>query len=282
MSHTISTFQTVRIDINKCIYLGETMDQFAHYSKNVSVSFVIPAYNEAKTVEQSLRNLYVAVSKISQISSVQFIVVESNSNDGTREIIQGLCDELKLTLILQNEPRGKGNAVREGLEQITNDVVIIYDADDEYDPNDIGLLLEPICAGKTSFVLGTRHSKGGMRVFADAPFTAFVMNSAHNVFTFLFNVTYGTKLTDPFTMYKVFRKSAIEGVFFEAQRFDFDWELVAKILRNGSDVIEVPISYISRHFSEGKKVRFIRDPLSWLVALIKYRFAPLRKNTPII
>jgi hypothetical protein len=103
----------------------------------------------------------------------------------------------------------------------------------------------------------------------------FVVNAAHWVFTFLFNVVYGCRLKDPFTMYKVFRRSCIEGMHLEANRFDFDWELVAKLIRRGYKPREIPISYESRSFESGKKVRWVRDPLTWLVALVKYRFARL-------
>jgi hypothetical protein len=101
------------------------------------------------------------------------------------------------------------------------------------------------------------------------------MNGAHWAFTTMFNVVYRTKLRDPFTMYKVFRTSCIIGVPFTSNRFDFDWELVAKLVRLGNIPLEVPITYVSRDFDSGKKVRFFRDPLTWIVALAKFRFTKL-------
>lgn len=102
-----------------------------------------------------------------------------------------------------------------------------------------------------------------------------VMNAAHWVFTWFFNVTYGARLRDPFTMYKVFRSECIEGVEFVADRFDFDWELAAKLIRLGYEPIEIPVEYNARSFHRGKKVRFFRDPPTWIVACLRFRFCSL-------
>ena len=110
----------------------------------------------------------------------------------------------------------------------------------------------------------------------EARFVALVVNAAHWVFTWLFNITYGTKLRDPFTMYKVFRSECIEGVEFVADRFDFDWELAAKLVRLGYKPIEIPVEYEARSFHGGKKVRFFRDPPTWVAACLRFRFCPLR------
>jgi glycosyltransferase involved in cell wall biosynthesis len=253
-------------------------DPFAQPASQVSLAVVVPAFNEASTVYTTVETMLNTVKSFPTVSELRVIIVESNSTDGTREEVLRLQETYGVRVILQNEPRGKGFAVREGLvAALESDVCVIYDADDEYSPSDLESLLEPIIGGKTSFVLGSRHRKREqMRRFDDAPLTAFVMNMAHWAFTGLFNAFYGTRLTDPFTMYKVFRTDAVRGLKFSANRFDFDWELVAKLVRNGAVPVELPVTYVSRHFSEGKKVRFIRDPLSWLVALVKYRFQPLR------
>jgi hypothetical protein len=103
------------------------------------------------------------------------------------------------------------------------------------------------------------------------------MNFGHLFFTGLFNVVYGTRLRDPFTMYKVFRRECLSGLTFESNRFDFDWELVGKLVRSGYVPLEIPVNYSSRSFSEGKKVSFWRDPLTWFRACLKYRFQPLGK-----
>jgi hypothetical protein len=102
-----------------------------------------------------------------------------------------------------------------------------------------------------------------------------IMNTAHWAFTWFFNITYRTKLRDPFTMYKVFRRECIEGVEFVADRFDFDWELAAKLVRLGYEPIEIPVQYDARSFHGGKKVRFFRDPPTWIVACLRFRFCSL-------
>jgi hypothetical protein len=103
------------------------------------------------------------------------------------------------------------------------------------------------------------------------------MNAAHKFFTYLINIFFRVNLTDPFTMYKIFRKEVFEGVTLVSDRFDLDWELVAKAIRRGASPIEIPVFYDSRSFAEGKKVRFFRDPISWIIALFKFRFCSLKK-----
>ena len=128
------------------------------------------------------------------------------------------------------------------------------------------------------FVLGCRQSPEGhwgMRHFGQQSGLSKVMNLGHVGFLLLFNVVYQQRLRDPTTMYKVFRRDAYEGIRFTRDRFDFDWELVCKLVRRGHVPIEVPVNYHSRSFAEGKKVRFFRDPLTWIRACFKYRFSRL-------
>jgi hypothetical protein len=123
-------------------------------------------------------------------------------------------------------------------------------------------------------VLGSRHTKGAwaIRKFTDQKLHALALNLAHWTFTFMINASLGVWLNDPFTMYKVFRRDCIKGMTFECDRFDFDWELLIKLVRKGYRPIEIPVSYRSRSFNEGKKVSMFRDPLTWMRALVKYRF----------
>ncbi len=249
----------------------KTTDAFALNQPIGLLSVIIAAYNEASTIAQTLTKLS-DVLKTLKCSS-EIIVVESNSTDDTREILWSIEHLLNLKLVFQDHPQGKGSAIRLGMNQMSGDVFLIYDADAEYDPTDIPKLLVPIENGETSFVLGTRHENGrSMRVMDHHRIRPALMNLAHRFFTGLINVTFFVKLTDPFTMYKIFRSEVFSGVELVSNRFDFDWELVCKSIRLGCVPIEIPVFYKSRSFSEGKKVRFFRDPITWMVALIKFRF----------
>ena len=239
--------------------------------KDGRLSVVVPVYNEAATARAALDAI---VAKHVPGWTLEIIIVESNSTDGTRAIVEGYRGHPRVRLILEDRPRGKGFAVRTGLAGATGDVVLIQDADLEYDLNDYDVLLAPLAAGRQSFVLGSRHGQGGwaIRAFSDQPLQALVLNCAHWGFTFLINVSLGVWLRDPFTMYKVFRRECLDGLAFECNRFDFDWELLIKLIRRGHRPIEIPVSYKSRSFKEGKKISMFRDPLTWLWALAKFRF----------
>jgi glycosyltransferase involved in cell wall biosynthesis len=250
----------------------KTADAFASNQPIKFLSVIIAAYNEASTIAQALSKLSDVLKTLN--CSYEIIVVESNSSDETRNILKSLESQLNLKLIFQGHPQGKGSAVRLGMNHMNGDVFLIYDADAEYDPADIPKLLVPIENGETSFVLGTRHEKGrSMRVMDHHRIRPALMNLAHRFFTGLINITFFVKLTDPFTMYKIFRSEVFTGVELVSNRFDFDWELVCKSIRLGCIPLEIPVYYKSRSFSEGKKVRFFKDPLTWIVALIKFRFS---------
>jgi glycosyltransferase involved in cell wall biosynthesis len=239
----------------------------------MSLSVVMAVYNEAATVESTINDV---LSAPTLGHSLELVIVESNSNDGSRDIVRKFAGRPEVKLVWQDAPRGKGNAVRAGLAVATGDIVLINDADREYEVSDYPKLLAPFGDPAVNFVLGSRHQPGqAMRRPDDQRLRFTVVNAAHWVFTFLFNVVYGCRLKDPFTMYKVFRRSRIDGLHLEANRFDFDWELVAKLIRSGNRPLEIPITYESRSFESGKKIRWIHDPLTWLVALVKYRFARL-------
>jgi glycosyltransferase involved in cell wall biosynthesis len=239
-----------------------------------TLTVIVPVFNEGKTARETLDALLAK-----QITGVQFeiIIVESNSTDGSRDIVLGYKADPRVKIILEDTPRGKGHAVRAGLAGATGDIVLIQDADLEYDLNDYEALLIPIITGRQTFVLGSRHGAGGwaLRKFDDQPLHAFFLNLGHWTFTLMINTALGIWLNDPFTMYKVFRRDCIVGLTFESNRFDFDFELLMKLVRKGHRPIEIPISYKSRSFKEGKKVSVIRDPLTWLRAVVKYRLVKL-------
>jgi len=239
-----------------------------------TLSVIVPVYNESGTVRQVLDAL---LAKEIGGLGIEVLVVESNSPDGSREIVLSYREHPRVKLILEDRPQGKGHAVRGGLAQATGDIILIQDADLEYDLGDYEPLLAPLLAGKTAFVLGSRHGKspGAIREFGDQPLQAFVLNLAHWGFALLINTSLGIWLRDPFTMYKVFRRECLRGLTFTCNRFDFDWELLIKLVRKGYRPVEIPVSYRSRSFREGKKIRMFYDPLTWLAAWAKARFGPL-------
>lgn len=242
--------------------------------RSLKLSVIVPVFNERATVRAALEAIF---AKSIPGWELEIIIVESNSTDGSREIVREFAAHPRARLVLEDRPRGKGHAVRAGFAEATGDVILIQDADLEYDLGDYDILLAPIAAGRQAFVLGSRHGEGGwaIRKFTDQPLRALVLNLAHWGFTLLINVSLGIWLRDPFTMYKVFRRDCLDGLTFECNRFDFDWELLIKLIRKGHRPIEIPVSYKSRSFEEGKKIRMWRDPLTWLVAWAKSRFGRL-------
>ncbi len=175
---------------------------------------------------------------------------------------------------MEERPRGKGHAVRTGLNAATGDYILIQDADLEYDLEDYDALLEHLLAARSAFVLGSRH--GGrnvlkMRRFAGQLGLSLFLNFGHWFFTALVNGLFFQRLRDPFTMFKVFRRDCLYGLVFECNRFDFDFELLVKLVRKGYRPVELPVNYRSRSFREGKKVRMFRDPLNWLGVLLWLR-----------
>lgn len=236
------------------------------------VSVIVPVYNEATTVGTVLDQLTHLNYKRAEF---EIVIVESNSSDGSRVIVEKYADHPRVRLVLQDRPQGKGNAVRAGFAAATGDVILIQDGDLEYRIAEYPLLLGPILNGETDFVLGCRHVPGQpmrMRDIPEQPIKGFLLNAAHWAFTALFDATYGARVRDPFTMFKVFRAECIEGMTFEANRFDFDWELIGKLVRRGYKPLEVPVTYKARSFEDGKKVRLFRDPPTWIRACFRFRF----------
>jgi hypothetical protein len=239
-------------------------------------SIIVPVYNEQATFRELMRALL--GKRLDHLGlEREIILIESNSTDGTRELVAGFTGTHGVKILWQDRPRGKGNAVREGLKIASGDIVLIQDADLEYDVNDYDALLEPLLQDRAAFVLGSRHS-GGMRMrsFSDQRLLCAALDAAHVVFAGVINVLYGQKMRDPFTMFKVFRRDCIYGLEFECDRFDFDHELLIKLLLKGYRPLEIPVSYRSRSFKQGKKIRLFRDPPTWIAADVKYRLQRLR------
>ena len=244
--------------------------------KQPLLSVIVPVYNEAKTFPILIKAL---LAKQIPGLKKEIIIIESGSSDGTRPLVQALEKKPGVRVIYEERPQGKGHAVRQGLKAAKGDWILIQDGDLEYDIDDYDDLMVPLMAYQTAFVLGSRHSGDWkMRKFTDQPGTATILNTGHLFFTFLLNVVCGSKLRDPFTMFKVFRRDCLNGLDFKAKRFDFDFELMIKLLRKGYQPLEIPVNYRSRSFNEGKKVRILYDPMTWFWALIRFRLSPLYKR----
>jgi len=240
------------------------------------VSIVVPVFNERATFQAMMDAL---LAKQLPGMRKDIIVVESNSTDGSRELVQSYEPHPEVRIVLQPGPRGKGNAVREGLRHASGGIVMIQDADLEYDLDDYDGLLAPLVAWQSMFVLGSRHQgRWKMRKFNDSPLTAAVFNLGHWLYRPVINFALNTRMTDPFTMFKVFRRDALFGIDFACNRFDFDVELVVKLVRKGYVPLELPVNYAARSFAEGKKISFTRDALPVLWAIFKSRLSPIGRG----
>jgi glycosyltransferase involved in cell wall biosynthesis len=224
-----------------------------------SVSIVIPAYNEAAT----LLDLVDAVEK-SDVGPLekQIVIVDDGSTDGTSELVRGLGDRHVVRHHAVN--RGKGAALRTALAEATGDVVIVQDADLEYDPAEYPQLLRPILEGRADVVFGSRFSGSGPHRVVY--FWHFVGNKA---LTTLSNMITNLNLTDMETCFKVFRRAAIDGIQFESDRFGFEPEFTVKVARRHLVIYEVGISYYGRSYAEGKKITW-RDGFATVWALMRF------------
>lgn len=242
------------------------------------LSIIMPVFNEVKTFEETFELVYAA--KVEGVDR-EIVVVESNSTDGSRDLVKKIEGRPGVVVLYEDRPQGKGHAVRAGIEISKGSFVLIQDADSEYDVNDYDIVLGPLIERRATFVLGSRHLGGRtwkIRSFANQKILSYVMNVAHESFTTAANGLYRTEMRDPTTMFKVFRRDAYNGIRFTRDRFDFDWELVCKLVRRGHVPVEVPVNYRSRSFAEGKKVRFFRDPLTWIETIVTSRFESLGED----
>jgi glycosyltransferase involved in cell wall biosynthesis len=219
------------------------------------LSIILPVYNEERYVRDVIEALLAKELAIQR----EIIVVESNSSDSSRAIVQSFENEPGVKIVLQDRPRGKGNAVRAGLELASGSIVLIQDADFEYDLDDYETLLDPILQQRADFVLGSRTlglDDWRVRRYATTRWKGTLTNVAHVAFARTFNLLYRQRLSDINTMYKVFRRECVEGCHFDGNGFELDIELVCKISRNGFAPLEVPVNYRSRGYEEGKKITF--------------------------
>jgi glycosyltransferase involved in cell wall biosynthesis len=227
------------------------------------VSLVVPAYGEAATIEQVLRSTAALPLR------TETIVVDDGSADDTAAIVERLAGELDgLRLIRHPVNRGKGAAVRTGIAATTGDIVVIQDADLEYDPRDIPKLIAPLLTGVADVVYGTRL-RGGEPQRAHL----FWHYAGNRLLSLLTNVLYNTTISDMEVGYKAFRGEIIRGLSLVSDDFRFEPEVTAKVLRLRADVrlYEVPISYYGRTYAEGKKITW-RDGIRAVGALLRFRF----------
>ncbi len=237
------------------------------------VSVIMPVFNEFSTFNEAINR--VLAKDITGVD-IQVIIVESNSTDGTRELVAKYEGHEKIDIIWQEKPKGKGHAVREGFAAATGDIILIQDADLEYDVNDYDVLIDELISWRASFVLGSRHvGDWKMRKFNDMPIIASFFNCGHIFFVGIINFLLGSNMKDPFTMYKVFYRDCVYGLNFRYNRFDFDHELVIKLYRKGFHPTEIPVNYQARSFSEGKKVSVFKDGMTWMLKDIQLVAEPL-------
>jgi hypothetical protein len=221
-----------------------------------TLSIIVPAYNEARYIGAVLDALLNARFVVPH----EILVIESNSTDGTREIVRQYEGVPGVTVVLEDQPRGKGAAVRHGIAASSGSIILIQDADFEYDLDDYDALLEPIKQHRTSFVLGSRSlgiDDWKVRKMASSRVKAFLMNGAQLLFAKTFNLLYQQRVTDVNTMFKVFRRECLDDLPFTADGFSFDIELACMLIRAGYSPMEVPVNYVARGFDEGKKIRFL-------------------------
>lgn len=229
----------------------------------MKLTIIIPVYNERNSVEEIIRK--VRNSNIGKIEK-EIIIVDDFSNDGTREILNKMKNE-DLQIIFKDKNEGKGSAVREGLNCAKGDIILIQDADLEYDPNEYLKLISPILKGDTDIVYGSRFLKKDRNKIKLNRFYI-----ANRILSLITSLLFFRKITDMETCYKVFRKEVIKKISIKSNRFGLEPELTSKIINRGHKIIEVPISYSPRSKKEGKKIDLF-DGFEAIWCLIRYRLS---------
>lgn len=226
----------------------------------MKLSVIMPVYNELQTIESILKR----VDDVGLADEI--IVVDDGSVDGTREFLSELIPKFpKVKMFLHDQNQGKGAAVRTGIEHASGDLLLIQDADLEYDPRDYPKLLAPIEDGVADVVYGSRFLGAPRRV------TMFWHMVANKMLTFMTNLLYNSILTDMETGYKLFKREVIQDIPLHSRRFEFEPEITAKLLKRKVRIFEVPITFNPREYAEGKKIG-LPDAFEAVWTLVKYRF----------
>jgi glycosyltransferase involved in cell wall biosynthesis len=228
-----------------------------------TLSILMPVYDEVRTIREIISRVEAAELGTSQ---KELIIVDDGSRDGTRELLKELAQTSQHKIYFHGQNMGKGAALRTALTYVTGDIVLIQDADLEYDPSEYAELIKPIVEGRADAVYGSRMTGG--KVTRAFNFWHYIGN---RVLTFTTNVLYNSTLSDMETCYKVFRVDVIKNIHIKSNGFNFEPEITAKLLRRKYKLYEMAISYYGRDFTEGKKITW-RDGFGALWALVKYRF----------
>jgi glycosyltransferase involved in cell wall biosynthesis len=225
----------------------------------MKLSVIIPVYNEVKTIDEIIRRVK-ATGLVNEI-----VIVDDGSTDGSRDLLAKLNETESVKVIYHESNMGKGQAVRTGIQSTSGDLILIQDADLEYDPREYPVLLRPIQEGIADVVYGSRFLGAGRRP------VLFWNMVANKILTFVTNILYNNILTDMETGYKLFRREIVQDITLHAHGFEFEPEFTAKILKRKARIYEVPITFNPRDYSEGKKIK-MKDAFIAMWTLIKYRF----------
>lgn len=240
------------------------------------LSVIVPVYNERATVGPLLDRVLAA--PLPAGLEKELVIVLAPCTDGTEQVVARYEGRPSVSVLREPSPRGKGAAVRAGLTRATGDLVLIQDGDLEYNPEDYARLLVPMLEGRCDVVFGSRaldpKQQWQYRQFSGALERLYgaVVNWGGLVYTNLFNLLYGTRLTDGATMFKIYRGDDLRVLTLRSDGFDYDWEIIAKLAKKGRIFADLPVPYKARSRAEGKKIRFWRDGWRVFRAIVTYRF----------